>query len=146
MCKRMKLIDEPSSKDIMNGQDLTVEKVKELIKDFESEHIERTVTTRETDKFSEAICAFSNDLSNSARKGYLLIGVRDDGTLSGLQSDDRILLALGGLRSDGNILPQPILSINVYNFAQGDVIAIEVVPSPFPPVRYKGRVWIRVGP
>ena len=29
---------------------------------------------------------------------------------------------------------------------EGDIIKIEVQPHVFPPVRYKGRVWIRVGP
>lgn len=32
-----------------------------------------------------------------------------------------------------------------YSFNEGDVIVIEVQPSPFPPVRYRGRTWIRVG-
>ena len=31
------------------------------------------------DKFCEAICAFANDLPDSRKKGYLLIGANDDG-------------------------------------------------------------------
>ena len=42
---------------------------------MESEFIERTVSTTNTDKFGEAICAFSNDLSNRKEPGYLLVGV-----------------------------------------------------------------------
>ena len=53
---------------------------------------------------------------------------------------------MGGLRSDGNILPQPIISIEAFSFEKGDVVVLTVIPSPFPPVRYKGRTWIRVGP
>lgn len=30
--------------------------------------------------------------------------------------------------------------------ADGDVVVIEVQPAIFPPVKYKGRVWVRVGP
>ena len=93
-----------------------------------------------------AICAFSNDISNSNRNGYLLIGAYDDGSLSGLKANDRLLQSLGGLRSDGNILPQPIMSISVTSFDDGDIIVLEIQPSPFPPVRYKGKTWIRVGP
>jgi ATP-dependent DNA helicase RecG len=57
------------------------------------------------------------------------------------------LQSIGGLRSDGNILPQPVLSVSTFSFKDGDVVVIvEVQPSPFPPVRYKERTYIRVGP
>ncbi|WP_053188612.1 RNA-binding domain-containing protein [Sunxiuqinia dokdonensis] len=125
---------------------LSKEKVQAMLVDLESEQIERTISTTDTAKFAQAICAFSNDLSNKAKSGYLFIGVYDDGTLSGLKASDRLLQSLGGLRSDGNILPQPILSVSVFSFAKGDVIVLEIQPSPFPPVRYKGKTWIRVGP
>lgn len=130
----------------MNFTELGKEKVDKMLTNLESEQIERTISTADTDKFAQAICAFSNDLSNSARNGYLLIGVNDNGSLSGLKANDRLLQSLGGLRSDGNILPQPIMSISVFSFEHGDVIVLEIQPSPFPPVRYKGKTWIRVGP
>ena len=130
----------------MNILGLNKEKMQSILTDMESEHIERTTSTNDTDKFAQAICAFSNDLSNTSRNGYLLIGVHDDGSLSGLKATDKLLQSLGGLRSDGNILPQPILSISVFSYKNGDVIVLEIQPSPFPPVRYKGKTWIRVGP
>lgn len=40
------------------------------------------------DKFQEAICAFANDLPGKRQKGYLLIGVYDDGKISELKVDD----------------------------------------------------------
>ena len=125
---------------------LNKEKVQDMLVDLESEQIERTTSTTDTSKFAQAICAFSNDLSNTAKNGYLFIGVYDNGTLSGLKASDRLLQSLGGLRSDGNILPQPIMSVSVFSFVHGDVIVLEIQPSPFPPVRYKGKTWIRVGP
>lgn len=127
-----------------NGFDKT--QISKMAIDLESEQIERTISTTDTDKFAQAICAFSNDLSNSSKNGYLLIGVYDNGSFSGLKANDRLLQSLGGLRSDGNILPQPIMSISVHSFDDGDIIVLEVQPSPFPPVRYKGKTWIRVGP
>jgi len=72
--------------------------------------------------------------------------VHDNGIPLGLKASDRLLQSLGGLRSDGNILPQPVLSVSVFSFDTGDVIVLEIQPSPFPPVRYKGKTWIRVGP
>lgn len=125
---------------------LNKEKVQAMLIDLESEQIERTISTTDTSKFAQAICAFSNDLSNTAQSGYLFVGVSDNGTLSGLEASDHLLQSLGGLRSDGNILPQPIMSVSVFSIAKGDVIVIEIQPSPFPPVRYKGKTWIRVGP
>lgn len=93
-----------------------------------------------------AVCAFANDLPGHQKPGYLLIGVRDDGGLSGLRATDELLKNLGGLRSDGLVLPQPQINICHFSFDEGDVAVVEVLPSFFPPLRYKGRVWIRVGP
>ena len=117
-----------------------------LLKDLESDRIERTISTNNTDKFSEAICAFSNDYPNNNQMGYLLIGVKDDGELSGLQVTDKILLDLAAIRTNGNILPQPALTIKKYSFPKGDVAVVAVQPAAHPPVRYKGKVWIRTGP
>jgi len=124
---------------------LTKEFVLKLCSDLESEHIERTISTRDTDKLSQAICAFANNFSNSAKKGYLLIGVYDNGDLSDLKANDKFLQSIGGLRSDGNILPHPVISVSSFSYDNGDVVVVEVEPSFLPPVRYKGRTYIRVG-
>lgn len=60
---------------------------------------------------------------------------------------DKELQQLGDVRSNGNVLPQPYLVISEpFYFPEGDVVVMEVHPSDFPPVRYKGRCCIRVGP
>lgn len=117
-----------------------------LLNDTESDRIERTVSVKNTDKFCEAICAFANDFPNHRQSGFLFIGVADNGDLSGLTVTDELLQSLGGIRSDGNILPQPALTVTKVSLEGGDVAVVEVAPSDLPPVRYKGRVWIRVGP
>ena len=43
-------------------------------------------------------------------------------------------------------LPQPIMKVEKLSFEDGDVLVAEVQPSEFPPVRYRGRIWVRVGP
>jgi ATP-dependent DNA helicase RecG len=53
---------------------------------------------------------------------------------------------IAAIRSDGNILPQPAMTVHSYTFDEGDVIVVEVQPAHFPPVRYKGTIWIRVDP
>ena len=125
---------------------ITKEHLQKILSDTESYHIEKTVATDNMDKFSQAICAFSNDVADSKKKGYLLIGVRDNGELAGLQVDDKLLLQISNIRTDGNILPQPVMTVAKFSFAQGDVLVVEVTPSQVPPVRYRGRIWVRVGP
>jgi ATP-dependent DNA helicase RecG len=117
-----------------------------LLAEAETDRIERTTSTKDTDKFSEAVTAFANDMPNRRLPGYLVIGVNDDGTPSGLAVTDRLLQTLGGLRSDGNIQPLPSLNVAKFSLPGGDIAVVEVLPSDLPPVRYKGRVCIRVGP
>lgn len=121
-------------------------KVKELMADMESDWIERTRSTAD-DKLGQAICAFSNDFPNHKHSGYLLLGVNDDGTLAGKTWTDAELQKIGGIKTNGKILPQPSIVVSpVFKFDQGEVVVIEVKPSTYPPVRYDGRCWIRVGP
>ncbi len=122
------------------------DELQKLLLDLESDRVERTVSTNNTDKFSEAVCAFSNDFPNNRLPGYLIVGVSDDGQISGIEITDNILLRLSYLWSDGNILPLPTITAQKINLAQGSVAVVEVQPSNFPPVRYKGRTYIRVGP
>lgn len=125
---------------------LSEQELRALMFDLESDSVERTVSTRDTDKFGEAICAFSNDFPNHRQPGYLLIGVDDSGSPSGLQVTDQLLLNLAALRSDGNVQPLPAMTVQKYTLPEGDVAVIQVLPSDLPPVRYRGRVWIRIGP
>jgi ATP-dependent DNA helicase RecG len=111
----------------------------------ESDRVERTTSTTDTDKFAEAVTAFANDLPNHRQPGYLIVGARDDGTLNGLRVSDQLLQNLAALRSDGNIQPLPALNVAKFAFPEGDLAVVEVHPSDLPPVRYKGRIYIRVG-
>lgn len=125
---------------------ITGEELEELLKSTENYRVEKTVSTTNMDKFCEAICAFANDMPGSGKKGYLLIGVNDDNTLSGLRVSDELQIKISNIRSDGNILPLPQMSVDVISFDQGDVLVVEVSPSVFPPVRYRGRTCVRIGP
>jgi ATP-dependent DNA helicase RecG len=121
-----------------------------LLADLESFRVERTISTSNSDKFREAICAFSNDMPGSGQSGYLLIGADDKtGRPAGIKVTDQLLQQLNSYATDGNILPPPALA--VYKIALsatggGDIAVVEVLPSDMPPVRYKGRVYIRTAP
>ncbi|MDP2286697.1 MAG: ATP-binding protein [Pseudohongiella sp.] len=63
----------------------------ELMADLESDRIERTESTNNTDKFSQAVCAFANDLPNHKQPGYLVIGVDKFGVPTGLDVTEKLL-------------------------------------------------------
>ena len=125
---------------------LTTDELLALIRDRGSDRVERTVSKSKTDKFGQAICAFANDFPDHGRPGYLIIGVSDDGRLSGLRVTDKLLRDLGALASNVNLEPLPAITVQPCTLPEGKVVVIEVTPSDLPPVRYKGRVWIRIGP
>ena len=125
---------------------LTSDQLNSLLIVNESDRLKFTTATDYTDKFSQAVCAFANDFSNSRKPGFLLIGVDGKGRPSGMKVTDKLLQNLGALRSDGNILPLPSMEVYSVGLEGGDIAVVEVHPSDLPPVRYKGQVWIRVGP
>lgn len=125
---------------------MTPEFIQTLLSDLESDRVERTVSTTNTDKFAEAICAFSNDYPNHRQPGYLIVGANDDGSLAGTNITDVLLLNLAAIRSDGNVLPPPAMSVAKVIINNSSVAVVEVQPSTVPPIRYRGRVHIRVGP
>src|SRR5260370_30043893 len=118
-----------------------------LLNDLESDRVERKASvTDHQDRICEAICAFTNDLPGYNRPGVLFIGVNDNGTCANFPITDRLLQSLAHHRSNGNILPFPAITVQkrVLNGCELAVIIVE--PSDAPPVRYNGRVWVRVGP
>lgn len=125
---------------------MTIEEIQRLLRSTETSRIERTVSTTNMDKLQEAICAFSNDMSDSRQNGYLIIGAKDNGELSGLKVDDALYQKIAGIRSDGNILPIPMMTCERYEMEGGDLLIVEVQPAFSPPVRYRGRTFIRIGP
>ena len=127
-------------------QMITKDEIQELLHSTETYRVERTTSTGDMDKFQEAICAFANDLPNSRKNGYLILGAYDNGELSGLKVTDDLLKKIAAIRSNGNILPIPVMSVDRFQFPEGDLLVAEVSPSDLPPVRYRGRTFIRIGP
>ena len=50
------------------------------------------------------------------------------------------------IKTDGNIVPPPTMTVEARTFAGAGVAVLTTWPSDSPPVRYTGRIWIRVGP
>jgi ATP-dependent DNA helicase RecG len=117
-----------------------------LLADLESDRVERKESITDTGRIRQAICAFANDMPGHQRPGVVFVGARDDGGCANLSITDQLLLTLSDMRSDGNILPLPAMTVQKRTIAGYELAVIEVAPSRFPPVKYNGRIWIRVGP
>ena len=122
------------------------EELRSLLSDLESDRIERTTSTTNTDKFCKAICAFANDMPANNRPGYLIIGAGDNGMIEGIGVTDRLLQQLSDYADSGQIVPLPTIFVQKISLPEGDVAVVEVLPSDMPPIRYRGCVWIRRGP
>ena len=122
--------------------------LKSLIASGEIDRVEMTRSTTNVDKFREAICSFSNDMAGKGEPGYLLIGIDERDAAFRLLITNELLQQFAAYRSDGQILPLPVLNVSKVPHPNGggDVLVVEVRPHDMPPVRYKGRVHIRVGP
>lgn len=92
---------------------LTDQEIEQLAADLESDRVERkeSLSGSAKDKIAQAICAYCNDLPSYRAPGLILVGVSDDGEPTGLPITDELLVNLGAIRSDGNILPIPTMAV-----------------------------------
>ena len=125
---------------------MTDQELEALLDDLESDRTERKESISDGDKIRQAICAFANDLPNHQQPGVLFLGVDDRGDPVGLRVTDQLLQTLSSMRSDGNILPIPSMVVQKRTLKKKHVVVVAVQPSDSPPVKFKGNVWVRVGP
>jgi ATP-dependent DNA helicase RecG len=125
---------------------MTDAELEELLVDLESDRVERKRTASDRSRIRRTICAFANDLPAHGLPGVVFVGVNDDGSCANLTATDELLTQLSNMRSDGGILPQPTMLVQKRTLRGCEVVAVIVHPAANPPVRYEGRVWVRVGP
>ncbi|MDR0478140.1 MAG: putative DNA binding domain-containing protein [Desulfobulbaceae bacterium] len=127
---------------------LTDEELLKLLNDTESDRVERKGAFKNDvpEKARQAVCAFANDFPGHNQPGVLFIGAHDNGEPSGLDVTDQLLRSLADMKTDGNILPLPVLLVQKRILKGADMAVVTVMPSDMPPVKYKGRIWIRTGP
>ncbi len=119
-----------------------------MLDDLESDRVERKERLSGDVKTAarQAVCAFANDLPGNKQAGVLFIGATDGGKPSKTPITDELLRTLSDFRSDGRIQPFPVISVSKEKLKGHDMAVITVMPSDMPPVRFDGRIWIRVGP
>lgn len=118
-----------------------------LLLDLESDQAERKESYRGDvpDKVKQAICAFANDLPDHRKPGVLFIGAKDDGGPSHCPINDELLRTLADIKTDGQILPMPAMTVEKRVLRGAEMLVVTVLPSDMPPVKYNGRIWIRTG-
>ena len=117
-----------------------------MMADLESDLVERKESLAHPDRICRNICAFANDRPGHGRAGVVFVGVGDDGTCANLDITDKVLNRLAAMHDDGNILPLPSMVVQPRTLRGCKVAIVVVEPSPDTPVRYRGRVYVRVGP
>jgi ATP-dependent DNA helicase RecG len=124
------------------------ENLESMLSDLESDLAERKESFKgdAPTKIREAVCAFANDLPGHGRPGVVFVGARDNGSPAGLAVTDELLLSLADVKTDGNVLPPPTLTVAKRRLRGTEMALITVWPADSPPVRYKGRIYIRIGP
>ena len=128
--------------------DFTEEEFLQIIAAGESDRVEfkESLSGDTAARIREAICAFANDLPDHRRPGFVFVGVKDDGEIGDFSVTDRVLQTLANMKTDGNILPPPSLTVEKRVLHGKEVALITVQPSNSPPVRYKGAIHVRIGP
>lgn len=125
--------------------EFTDQELLRLIAGGESERVEfkEAMTGDAAQAIRKAICAFANDMPDHKQPGIVLVGVKNDGGISGLRVTERLLSQLADMKTDGNIVPPPSMSVEKRALHGKDIAVVTVQPSNSPPVRYKGAVHIR---
>ena len=119
-----------------------------LLADLESDLVERKESLKGDSprRIREAVCAYANDLPDHRRPGVVFVGVTDAGNPARSDISDELLLQLADIKADGNIVPPPSMTVEKHVLSGVAVAVVTVRPSDAPPVRYRGRTWVRVGP
>ncbi len=127
---------------------LTDEELLSLLSDIESDRTERKESFKGSapEKARQAVCAFANDLPDHNQPGLLFIGATDDGMPADEPITDQLLRSLADIKTDGNILPPPVIFVEKRTLKSKAMAVVTVMPSDMPPVKYKGRIWVRTGP
>ena len=126
----------------------TQHELEAMLADLESDLVERKESLHGDNprKIRQAVCAFANDLPDHRRPGVVFVGADDAGAPVGMEVTDELLLQLADVKTDGNIVPPPTLTVDTHVLLGSPVAVVTVMPSDTPPVRHRGRIWIRVGP
>ena len=117
-----------------------------MMADLESEQVERKRSASDRSGIRRNLCAFANDLPGRGKLGVIFLGVEDDGRCAEMPVTDELLRKLADMRDDSNLQPLPSLAVEKRTLSGCDVVVMSVEPLLHPPMRYRGRAFVKVGP
>ena len=102
-----------------------------MMMDLESDLVERKESLKGNapTKIREAVCALANELPDPRCSGVVFVGVRDDGTPTGMSITDELLRTLADVKTDGNTVPPTTLTLAKRNLGGVEVAVLTVRPS-----------------
>lgn len=119
-----------------------------MLADIESDCVERkeSLGGDAPGRIREAVCAFANDRPDHRNAGVVFGGAKDDGTPTAITITDELLRQLADVKTDGQTVPPPTLTVVKRTLRGAEMAVATVEPADSPPVRYRGSIYIRIGP
>ncbi len=116
----------------------------------ETERVEWKQSLRDRDDALRAVCALANDLGESRRPGFFVVGLNDEGTPVGVFSTpaerDAEQQRLASWLQSVKLLPTPSFSIEAVDHRGRTVLVVRVEPALVPPiVKVDGVAYVRRG-
>ncbi len=113
----------------------------------ESERVEWKQSASDAKDILRAACALANDLGDSQRPGYLVIGKADDGRIVGIPGDlDQEQQKLVNRLTSARLFPTPTFNVEVVEVEGKPIFVLRIDPYPVPPVvTLDSSAWVRKG-
>ena len=107
---------------------ITKDYIRGLLGDLENDSVERTISTTNTDKFGQAICAFANDYDNT-NGGYIVIGVKEENgmpvfPLEGVPKEDLDSIQQEIFQYCNQIVPRYIPRMEIIDYQNSGIFLI----------------------
>lgn len=101
---------------------------------------------RDAAELLQAVCALANDLDDSHRPGFVVVGIDRSGGACGVDTSDEAQQRIASRLTSTKILPHPSCIVEPGSLQGKDVLVVRVEPYPVPPVvKVDGVAWIRLG-
>lgn len=113
----------------------------------ETERVEWKESIRNSNVVFRSVCALANDLGETNESGYLVVGLKDDGTVLGVPGNlDDVQQRISNWLRSTKIYPHPSFGIEIAEVAGRKLLVVRVEPYPVPPVvTVEGVCWVRNG-
>lgn len=114
------------------------QQIKDLIKQSESGQLEFKEVVRK-EEIAKTICAFLN-----AEGGTVLIGVKNDGKIIGIEDADKYELELRHYLFKA-IIPEPPIAVSVEKIGANEILSVKVWAGSKPPYIFNAEIFFRRG-